>query len=123
MSTAPVIALLVGDIHLSAKAPLCRAKEPDWFEAMARPLMELVDLQKQIGKESDGIPPILCAGDVFDRWNSPPELINFALEYLPPQMYSIPGQHDLPNHNYNEIDRSAYWTLVAANKITNVERK
>ena len=26
--------------------------------------------------------PVICAGDIFDRWNAPAELINFALAYL-----------------------------------------
>ncbi len=109
-----VIAILCADIHLSIKAPIWRSVEDDWFKAMTRPLGELIDLQI----EHDC--PILCGGDIFDKWNSPPELINFALEYLPDEMYCIPGQHDLPDHNYNEIHRSAYWTLVKAGKIKNI---
>lgn len=106
-----VIAILCADIHLSAKPPIWRSAEPDWYEAMQRPLKELRDLQKEYNC------PVLCAGDVFDKWNSPPELINFALKFLPNNMHCIPGQHDLPDHNYREIERSAYWTLVHAGKI------
>jgi len=62
--------------------------------------------------------PIVCAGDVFDRWQSCPELINWAIKHLP-MMYAIPGQHDLPHHSLDEINKSAYWTLVEA-KIGNV---
>jgi hypothetical protein len=54
--------------------------------------------------------PVLCSGDVFDKWNSPPQLINFAMKGLP-KMYSIPGQHDIPNHNHDEMDKSAYRSL------------
>jgi DNA repair exonuclease SbcCD nuclease subunit len=54
--------------------------------------------------------PILLAGDVFDRWDSPPELIYWAMGHLPP-MIAIPGQHDLPQHNYGEIHRSAFGVL------------
>jgi len=63
----------------------------------------------------------LCAGDIFDKWNSPAELINWAMLHLPPRMYVIPGQHDLPEHNIDNIYRSAYETLVRANKIKNIE--
>jgi hypothetical protein len=62
---------------------------------------------------------IICAGDVFHKWNSPPELINWAIEHLP-RMYAIPGQHDLPYHRYEDIKRSAYWTLVEAGRIENL---
>lgn len=109
----PVIAIICGDLHLSHRPPTARAGEADWYEAMERSLAQLrklVDLHD--------LAPI-CAGDVFDRWNSPPELINFALDKLP-TMYAIPGQHDLPHHNYGDIERSAYHTLVQAGKIINL---
>jgi len=35
-------------------------------------------------------------------------------------MHCIPGQHDLPNHSLEDIRRSAYWTLVEANKLMNI---
>lgn len=66
--------------------------------------------------------PVFCAGDIFHKWNSPPELINFALKYLPVDD-SIAGQHDLPHHNYKDVSKSAYWTLVKAGKIRNVPAK
>lgn len=74
---------------------------------MVKPLEQLRSLAKEHGV------PIVCAGDVFDRWNPPPELINFAIDNLPP-MYAIPGQHDLPYHRYDDLKKSAYWTLVEA---------
>jgi DNA repair exonuclease SbcCD nuclease subunit len=67
--------------------------------------------------------PVLIAGDIFDRWNSPPELINFAMKYLPdgghhgPETYTIPGQHDLPLHNYEDMEKSAYGVLKRAGTI------
>jgi len=114
-----VIAIACADIHLSAKAPIWRSAEPDWYTAMKRPLKELNNLQEKYDS------PILCAGDIFDQWygasrKEASELINFALKYLPDNMYCIPGQHDLPDHNYEDIGRSAYYTLVQANKIRNL---
>jgi len=64
--------------------------------------------------------PIIIAGDIFHVWNSPAMLINHALEYFP-TCYAIPGQHDLPYHNYNERHKSAYWTLVQARVIHTLE--
>lgn len=60
------------------------------------------------------------AGDFFDRWNPPSELINFALRSMP-EMIGVPGNHDLPCHAYKDIRRSAYWTLVEAGKLQNIE--
>jgi DNA repair exonuclease SbcCD nuclease subunit len=65
--------------------------------------------------------PVVCAGDVFDRWNSSPELINWALDSLP-EMFAVPGQHDLPLHQYQDLERSAYATLVKADKITTLPK-
>jgi len=80
---------------------------------MAKPLHELDELAYKYKV------PILCSGDVFDKWNSSAELINFALENLP-EMWAIPGQHDLPFHLYKDIQKSAYWTLVKSGKIHNL---
>lgn len=108
------IAIFCSDIHLCHKAPVFRSDEPDWYEAMRRPIRELRALAKKLDV------PVICAGDIFDRWNVPPELINFALQELP-DIYAVPGQHDLPNHSYEDIERSAYWTLVEAGVIKHLE--
>jgi len=105
--------IMLADIHLSLKPPIWRSSEEDWFAAMQRPLDEIRKLQDKYDC------PIICAGDVFDKWNSSPELINFAVEYLP-TMYAIPGQHDLPLHNYHDINKSAYMSLVHTGNIQNV---
>jgi DNA repair exonuclease SbcCD nuclease subunit len=111
-----VVAILTADLHLSLNAPIWRSAEPDWFAAMARPLKELRKLQRKFEC------PVLCAGDIFDKWNSPPELINFAMDNLPKRMICVPGQHDLPLHNFDDIKKSAYWTLVQAGKISTIDR-
>ncbi len=117
-----VIAIFLADIHLSLKPPVWRSAESDWMETQCYVLAEITDLQRKYNC------PILCAGDIFDKnkkvadgWDASAELINFALEYLPANMYAIPGQHDLPNHRYENISRSAYWTLMKADKIKNVK--
>lgn len=108
----PVL-IVVSDMHLTLRPPVSRA-DPDWMEAMARPLREIRKLQKEHGC------PVACAGDIFDKFNPPPELINFALRELP-VMAAIPGQHDLPNHRYEDIRKSGYWTLVEANKVIDLK--
>ena len=108
-----VIALLCSDIHISQKPPRARRGEPSWFGAMANTLNQLKGLANHYSV------PILCAGDIFDHWRADPELINFAINYLP-EMYAIPGQHDLPLHNIDLMERSAYWTMVLIGRITPV---
>lgn len=104
------VALLVADIHLCHTPPVARSVEPDWYAAMAHPLNQLCQLQQQYGC------PVVCAGDVFDRWNPPPELINWAIDHLP-RMYAVRGQHDLPMHLESELHKSAFQTLVKAGVI------
>lgn len=108
-----VRAIVVSDLHLQPRATLARIEEPDWWRAMARPLLEI----EKLALTHDV--PVLYAGDIFDRWNAPPEVINFAIRALPAG-YAIPGQHDLPHHRYKDIRRTAYWTLVEAGKLENV---
>ena len=110
-----VIAVLCSDIHLSLAAPVARSAEPDWLAAQARPLDQIRKLVKEHGNV-----PVVCAGDVFDKWHSSPELINWTITHLP-KMYAIPGQHDLPLHNIEDIRRSAYWTLVEVGTIRTIE--
>jgi len=112
MQKKNVIAILLADIHLSLTSPIWRSAEPDWMATQKRVLDEVKYIQKKYDC------PILCAGDIFDWWDSKPELINFAMEHLPNHMHCIPGQHDLPRHRYEDIHRSAYWTLIKAKKIS-----
>lgn len=104
------VALAIADLHLSHRPPRARSVEPNWYAAMERGIYELRQSQEHYSV------PVLCAGDVFDRWQEIPELVNWALEQLP-MMYAVPGQHDLPNHNYEERFRCSYETLVRAGKI------
>lgn len=108
-----VIAVCCSDIHLSENPPIARSDEPDWFEAQDRMLcqvQELMDKHKAI---------CLCGGDVFHRYNPSPTMINWALDHLP-KMFSVPGQHDLPMHCYEDVKRSAYWTLVLGDVIVDM---
>ena len=106
-----VVGILCSDIHLRLKPPPARSREPNWLAAMARYLTELKSLAEQYNA------PVFCAGDIFDYWNSAPELINFAIKFCP-AMFAIPGQHDLPHHNYADIRKTAYWTLAVAGTLT-----
>ncbi len=108
-----VVLIGCSDIHLQHKASIARSGEADWYEAMARPLKQLRDLKEVCQC------PVVIAGDIFDKWNPPVELVNFALEHLPP-CYAVPGQHDLPQHVYNHRNKSAYGVLVKSGVITDL---
>ncbi len=114
-----ILAILIADLHLSLQPPIARSAEPDWLEAQARQLHELADLSINLNGPMLPNVPIICAGDIFDKALPPVELINFALLHLP-QMYAVPGNHDLLYHRYNDIHRSGYWTLMKVGRIENI---
>src|SRR4051812_16800052 len=70
------------DLHLREDTPLAR-KEKDWYGVMARYLGQLGAVAYKFRS------PIVYAGDIFHRWNSSAELINFAITHLP-MGYAIP---------------------------------
>lgn len=86
---------------------------------MRRPWDEVRCLAHALGTYNTPL-PVFIAGDIFDRYNPPPELINLALTMLPSRCFGIPGQHDLPFHNYGDIRKSGYWTLVCGRMITDL---
>lgn len=108
-----MIALLVSDLHLSHQKPSIRA-EVGWYGVMAGYLKQLNDM----------IPawdvPVICGGDLVDRWNQPPEFISFCIDHLP-EMYAVPGQHDLPNHSWDELYRSAFGLLARIGKVKRLD--
>lgn len=110
---SPIVALAISDLHLSLTPPLARVGEANWLKAQERALNQ-VKMLAEIHKC-----PVLIAGDIFDKWNVSPELINWAIDKLP-TCFAIPGNHDLPSHRQELAHRSGYGTLVRAGKIVEV---
>lgn len=107
------LAILCSDLHLRHDKPSARA-EGDWYEVQRKQLEALRNIQK-----ANLDVPIICAGDIFNKWNPPAELISFCLDHMP-TMYCIPGQHDLPYHDYDQRYKGAYGALVRAGKIVDL---
>lgn len=110
-----VVAMFVADLHLTLNPPVARSAELNWLAAQERSLFQLRELWHRLKH-----PALFYAGDIFDRWNVPPELINFALERLP-KGYGIPGNHEMPYHDPKQLRKSPYWTLVEAGVIQNMD--
>jgi DNA repair exonuclease SbcCD nuclease subunit len=109
-----VALVTVSDLHLSHEAPRSRAeKGEEWYGVMKNYLLQLRKIA------SDHEAPVVYAGDIFNTWREPSGLVNFAIDYLPPG-YAIPGQHDLPYHLYEDLDKSPYQTLCHAQVIMNL---
>ena len=103
-----VSAILCSDLHLREDTPKCRTD--DYKAAQLKKIEWLNHLA------ATHCCPILCAGDIFDKWNISAEMSAWAIENVP-QMYAIPGQHDLPDHNLELIKKSGFNVLKVANII------
>lgn len=67
--------------------------------------------------------PVFVAGDIFDHWNSPVELVNLVAAIIPEDnpWYFVPGQHDLPYHDLNQLHRTGLYSLMLADRMRLVE--
>jgi DNA repair exonuclease SbcCD nuclease subunit len=101
-------AIICGDLHLRDDIPLCRTD--DYWEAQQNKMNFLRLLQLTNGC------PVLDAGDVFNSWKPSHYLMAWAISHLPLQFYTVPGNHDLPQHNYEYLDKSGLAVLVASGK-------
>lgn len=106
-------AIILSDIHLRDTQPICR--KDDFWETQKKKLNWLRSFHKNIGTNV----PILCAGDVFHEWKTSPKLINMAIDFLPNNIISIPGNHEMPNHNYELMNESGYGVLSKTQTIYN----
>lgn len=119
------VAVCLSDIHLTERPPVARSAEPDWLAAQKRVLDEVDRVSHTVGLNTRpmadlGRLPVIIAGDVFDRWNPSPLLLNWTIENLP-RCWAVPGQHDLRHHSYEDIEATGYWNLVLADVIQNVD--
>lgn len=102
--------ILISDLHLRETAPVSRVD--DYMEAQENKLKFLSELQSKNEKC-----PILCAGDIFDYWKASPGLCAWAYNWLPDDIITIPGNHDLPMHSMEEYKRSALYLMEKVGKI------
>lgn len=102
-------AIIVSDLHLREDTPVCRTD--DFWRATVEKLSFLKDLQLKHGV------PILCAGDIFHHWKPSPWLLAKAIEHLPHEVITIPGQHDLPNHNLDLYEKCGLNALEVAGRV------
>ena len=106
--------ILTADWHLRENQPICRSD--DFWKIQ----WEKVRFIRELQYEYDCT--ILHSGDLFHHWKPSPRLLSKCIEELP-YMFVIPGNHDLPNHNLNLLEKSGLFTLEKAEiiKICSVE--
>jgi len=102
-------AIFTSDWHLRENNPICRTD--NFIEAQTRKLHFISDLQKKHNC------PIILGGDLFDHWKPSPWLLGYCFRNLPDNIYAIAGNHDLPAHSMENIERSGINVLADAGKI------
>jgi len=98
--------ILTSDWHIRETIPECRTD--DFEETLWKKLEFIEQLQTQHGC------PILVGGDIFHHWKPSPGLIRKAILNMPFAVHTIYGQHDLPQHNWQNRDKSGLAALDAA---------
>ena len=100
-------AILSADWHLRENQPA--AWTSSYWEAQDKTMRWLQTLSEDLGQ-----PPVLLAGDIFDRWKPSPYLLSWAIDVIPENTYAIPGQHDLPQHRMEAYDKCGLNVLKMA---------
>ena len=120
--------MIISDLHLRDDQPTCRMD--DFWEVQIRKLKWINKEWKRLAR-----PDILCAGDVFHKAKPSPKLLTTALEFLPGRLcrrgasgvdkliYTIPGNHDLPNHNINQLNESGLAPLAVTERISSLIKR
>lgn len=118
------LAAFIGDVHWSSSMPLIR-NDDDWIATQ----MDYFEQVLRMVGGPIGSPKLFIAGDLFDTWNVQPELLNaisdtystFYHDVTCIDILSIYGQHDMPWHNPDLMDKSAYGTLERLSVIESIE--
>ena len=108
-----VIGILCADIHLRDDVPLARTD--DYWKAQQDKFIYILDLSHKYEC------PIFIAGDIFEKARSSQFLEQWAIstirEHCIMDIFVVPGQHDLPNHNIDLYDKSSLCVLESAGVI------
>lgn len=105
-----ISAILTSDLHLREDTPVCWTE--DFQKTLARKLSWLRELQHKHG----GV-PILDAGDLFHHWKPSPALLSWTMENLPQPFITVPGNHDMPQHNLSMLGLSGLQVLWLSDTI------
>ena len=109
--------IITADWHLRSQRPRCRLDD-DWLETQRNALTLIAN--EAVEHEAD----VIVLGDIFDSTNETTNEViglvqEFAvlLETMNLKLYILAGNHDLPQHNLENIHRSAFNILIYSKNI------
>lgn len=106
-------AIITADWHIRATMPRCRI-DADWMETQKKALRQILNISDK--KKA----PIFVVGDIFHS-NSDTnfECVNMVqkLADIAGGLHIIAGNHDLPYHSSENIERSAVGILLNSNNV------
>ena len=106
--------ILCSDMHFREDTPTCWTGNFQLEQWTA--LQFIKDLQMKFNC------PVVHAGDLLHHWKASPWVLSMIMQHIPDRFFTIAGQHDLPQHSLELIEKSGLNTLVHANKITLLPR-
>lgn len=95
--------LITSDWHLRADTPRCR------LDNFVETQKKILDFIKALSKEHNV--PIYIAGDIFHKPRVPPVMESMFLSITNKNTYIMPGQHDIPNHNMENLRESSFHVI------------
>lgn len=106
-------AIITADWHIRNTRPRCRI-DNDWIETQAKALRQL----SKISDEKNA--PIFVVGDLFhSNSDTSFECINMVQKLADKsgELYILAGNHDLPYHSSENLDKSAIGILMKSNNV------
>jgi len=101
--------ILTSDWHLREDTPPCRTV--DILKIQEHKLKQITELQQR----HDAV--IIHAGDMFHKAKPSPFMLQWAINHMPPNVWAIAGNHDLPYHSNELYDHSGIAVLAASGAI------
>lgn len=101
--------ILTSDWHLREDTPICW--KGNFLDEQTQSIGFVGGLQSKYNC------PVVHAGDLFHHWKPSPWLLSYAIDYLPLDFYTIYGQHDLPQHNWELREKCGIFCLERAGSV------
>lgn len=110
--------IITADWHIRATRPRCRIDE-DWMQTQRKALQQLVEIAKV--KKA----PVFVVGDLFNsNTDTSFECIQIVQQVADElgELYALAGNHDLPYHSSENIEKSAIGVLLNSQNIFPIKK-